>query len=230
MNPFELTEPLVLVLIGNSGVGKDTFADHVISFCESMNIKATKTAFAKNLKDSAFKLMQLSFPQISLKREWLDDPIEKEREYPSVLVFDLVKKQLVPFRIRLFLQQYGTECLRNVFGETIHSHYTWENITSKLSKEYQVILITDCRFMDEWRYSFAHSMDSDNRIDTHFIYIKRPSMKVDTQKANHASEQVESWVQKIYGESYLPIHSIVNEGTVKDYHKAIEELFLKMKK
>jgi len=156
---------MILGLNGLKGSGKDTVAAYLIK-----EYQFERRAFADPLKKSVAAL--------------LDIPYHKIDQYKNAEVFVQVgdtagltyhKDNYKSMTFRAFLQRYGTESHRGVFGEDF-----WLNHTLPKDGFYsgRKIVITDCRFDNE-----AHRI---HKCGGNVIEIRRPALnKSDT----HESEQ-----------------------------------------
>lgn len=154
---------LILGLNGLKGSGKDTVAAYLIK-----EYQFERRAFADPLKKSVAALLDIPYHKID---QYKNDPgiwIELT-DGGSERILD------VPITFRTFLQRYGTESHRGVFGEDFWLDHTLPKDGFYSGRK---IVITDCRFDNE-----AHRI---HKCGGNIIEIRRPALnKSDT----HESEQ-----------------------------------------
>lgn len=109
-------------LTGKKRAGKDTFAK---AAKELIGDSVQTVSFASPIKEITKILFDLT-----------DEEIEKNKEKP--ILYDVSP--------RVFMQQFGTELCRNLFGEDIWVDLLFNKI-NKMNKE--IIIITDVRFNNE---------------------------------------------------------------------------------
>lgn len=107
--------------------------------------------------------------------------------------------------IRQLLQVFGTECMRNTFGDKI-----W--ILSTLKNQNNLI-ISDLRFKAEW--------ESVKELNGKVLLIQRNICK----PGSHASERE---IQELQDNNAFDL-VIQNNGTLKDLFKSIKKLYVKLK-
>lgn len=142
----------IIGLTGKAGSGKDTVAKLALEWCEERGISAERAAFADPLKVSAARALGLT----------PDASTEKALQFCSELKEDgrikveLPTGPLDPIREheisgREFLQWYGTEAHRDVFGDEFWVNATMEPLDERFRelRAPDVAFITDCRFPNE---------------------------------------------------------------------------------
>jgi len=129
------------MLIGLNGrlrAGKDTAYERL---SQLVTVPVERRAFADPLKDSAAALFDPS--RGTLERMKMDpEPTIKVRlptETPHVYIIH-------SFTGRQYLERYGTESHRDIFGETF---WLDQALPLDLDHERKVIVFTDCRFVNE---------------------------------------------------------------------------------
>jgi len=156
---------MILGLNGLKGSGKDTVAAYLIK-----EYQFERRAFADPLKKSVAVLLDIPYHKID---EYKNDP-NLEVVTRSVDHDDMFKCHSV-ITFRAFLQRYGTEAHRGVFGEDFWLDHTLPKDGFYSGRK---IVITDCRFDNE-----AHRI---HKCGGNVIEIRRPALnKSDT----HESEQ-----------------------------------------
>jgi hypothetical protein len=154
---------MILGLNGLKGSGKDTVAAYLIK-----EYQFERRAFADPLKKSVAALFDIPFHLVD---NFKNDPYMKV-SLDSDKSPALHQKTLT---FREFLQRYGTEAHRGVFGEDFWLDHTLPKDGFYSGRK---IVITDCRFDNE-----AHRI---HKCGGNVIEIRRPALnKSDT----HESEQ-----------------------------------------
>lgn len=127
---------MLIGLAGYKGSGKDTVGAYLVEKHDF-----TRLAFAHKLKQSVDGLMNTSIEQ---QDSWKNDPDVKvvivrdvDGQYPTIL-----KSQT----FREFLQRYGTEAHRDIFGDDF-----WVNaiLPEVFRHENKKLVVTDVRFQNE---------------------------------------------------------------------------------
>lgn len=159
---FDELDTSIIGLTGLKGAGKDTVADQLVA-----KYGFEKRSFAKLLKDSVCALLDLT-----------PDQIERWKNDPEIVVTVLgpnarLAEGYRSFTFRQFLQRYGTEAHRDVFG----THFWVDNafVGMEPGKNY---VFTDVRFVNEAdaiRACFPNST---------IVRVERPGLSSD----DHASE------------------------------------------
>jgi hypothetical protein len=196
--------PHIITFSGLAHSGKDTSADYLVEKFNQLGIKAIKIGLADRLKVISQKLIKLFYD--------IDIPIEE--------FYDMEKKELVredlpdfegkSFKLRTVLQKVGTEIFRDMLWSGIWCDYVAKNL-SKLD-EYQVIIISDCRFPDELDY--FKQIKSRQLLS---IRVDRPSCeKLAADNQTHASE--------IHVNS-LPVNVVLhNSGTLENLYYKLDKI------
>jgi hypothetical protein len=167
--------------------GKDTVAG--ILSQQFANIE--RTAFADKLKESAAAALGIS-------RETLEDLKLREREHVQLLS----NPHVIDFNIRLYLQRYGTEAHRNVFGDDF-----WvEQVLDKPVTDGTILVVTDMRFPNE----IAGVLDRGG------IAVKIRREEADSKPITHPSEQTLPDEQFDY--------FLDNNGTMTDLYVNVVEM------
>lgn len=195
---------MIVGLVGKKGSGKDTVAAYLMKEYEFQ-----RKAFADPLKKSVAALLDIPFSEIDKLKLDQDIHITLHRNY-TINFSDKPKvthEQSIPitsFSFREFLQRYGTESHRDIFGPDF-----WVDQTLPVGGYYQSrkIVITDCRFNNE--------ADRIKSLGGKVVLVTRPELKATDE---HQSEKEL--------ESIVPNHILKNNGSIEDLYKGIEELLL----
>ena len=141
----------IILVTGKSGSGKSTLSKYIVDNYDSY----IEVALADKLKQLTFKLLQL----FDVKIDSIDDlyNIETKNKY------------------RKYLQNIGTECCRDVFGDD----FWCDMLKLDLSKN---IIISDIRYANEMNYFMNKYSDHD------IISIKVVKKNSSTTFNNHSSE------------------------------------------
>ena len=148
----------IVGLTGAAGAGKDTAAGYALAWCERNGIEAERVAFADPLKVSAARALgfegtaqecvalcnELKQPNVEIH---VIDRASKERE----------EELLCEGKIggRKYLQLYGTEAHRDVFGENFWVEVT-ERRLAEMAGAVDVVFLTDPRFENEAQMIHKH--------------------------------------------------------------------------
>jgi len=130
----EIDEPMIIGLSGQKGSGKDTVAAYLVK-----EHGFERKAFADPLKQSIAALFDIPFSAIDKFKNIEDLRIVMEDKHsPSVHYTDM--------SFRTFLQRFGTEAHRDIFGKDF-----WLDYTLPVQGFYpgRAIVVTDCRFSNE---------------------------------------------------------------------------------
>lgn len=128
---------MLIGLNGKKQSGKDTVAQFMLDWAKTNDFNARRVAFADQLKVSAARA--LGFPE--------DDALVFCNELKSSGVVS-VKCLEYSFEIsgREFLQRYGTEAHRELFGDDFWIHQV---ISEDLDHSNELLIVTDVRFPNE---------------------------------------------------------------------------------
>lgn len=130
---------MILGLNGLKGSGKDTVAAYLIK-----EHGFERRAFADPLKKSVAALLDIPFHKID---EYKNNPHIYISVVNEVLGNEEGESRLIEsFNFREFLQRYGTESHRDVFGYNFWLNYTLPNDAYYVGRK---IAITDLRFENE---------------------------------------------------------------------------------
>lgn len=142
----------VIGLTGKAGAGKDTAAAMALEWCKDRLIVAKRMAFADPLKRSA--AAALGFPTGGMTGHHVSEAVEfcNRIKQPDVRFVVYVGEghddEYIELTGRRFLQLYGTEAHRDVFGADF-----WVEVTERMLAELEgfvdVVFLTDPRFQNE---------------------------------------------------------------------------------
>lgn len=201
----------IIILAGKKQSGKSTVAKHLVQkygykeLALATNLKKACVKLVKFFYDTKIKLKEFNRPSkdydgVSLKH--LFD------EYDGISVrfverVERVKKvqKTDGFTYRELLQYVGTDILRNLFGNDIHTLAMLKNIIP--GEKY---IISDCRFQDEIDTIASYCKLS--KIKMTVLYINRAKeMDVFFEKDQHISEKldIKTINHKIYNSSTLEV-------------------------
>jgi hypothetical protein len=145
-----VTTPVLLGLAGGRGSGKDTAADRVRSWCVGRDLSFCRRSFADKIKHSA--ALALGFEVAESDAVVIMDSLKELGEITTV-----IPNQSVAYTIdgRTFLQRYGTESHRDLFGYDFWVHALLPNSSDEETKWHSnflnadVCVIADVRFENE---------------------------------------------------------------------------------
>lgn len=188
-------DALILGLVGQKRVGKDTFADYLVE-----NYGFVKLAFADPIKQITSIVFNLDYNKL--------ESMDKEAIMPEYGV-----------SLRKFYQIFGTELMRNdlynrlpELAYKVPKNYIWiNNLFKKIDKYrekgYNKFIISDVRFMDE--------LNAVSDIGGKLIKIVRPDLNTNNVD-NHSSETTVNQMNSNNIDC-----EIKNEGNLEDYQSLI---------
>lgn len=164
----------LLGLAGQARSGKDTVASIVETILkeEVPELHIHRDAFANRLKRSAANALGYKFDTIEEYRDW-SDHIKENCEVTVVDVQGNGKHTENKISGRQFLQFYGTEAHREIFGSEF-----WVEALLENPPECDVLVITDVRFPNE--------AEAIRELGGEVWEIRRPETSAEP---THASEQ-----------------------------------------
>lgn len=174
----------LLILSGESHSGKTEMANHLNSYHDFDTY-----ALGDAVKDLTYRVLKICNIDIPSKKA-LDDPSTKEH-------------------YRKYLQQLGTECCREVFGERIWS----KTLNQNIEWYHERICISDARFMDEIEYFEDVAREQHCQVIT--VRIRRPSINNDPLTSKHRSETE--------FRRFEPQFIIDNDSDLEAFHVKIDE-------
>ena len=182
--------PIVLSLSGVAHSGKDTSADYFVKYYQNAGFRTIKIGLADRLKVICQRLIKL-FYNIDIPIEDFSDFDKKEmirEDYPQ---FDGK-----PFKIRTILQQVGSECFRDCLWSSIWCDYVKRTFFE--SNQYDVIIISDCRFPNEIEY-FEKMAESKDLVTCQTCRVTRPTrVELSNENKSHQSESHNSELKVMY--------------------------------
>lgn len=168
----------VIGLTGAAGAGKDTAAGYALEWCEENKLKAERVALADPLKKSVGALFGVAAEDAV---EWCNG---LKADHAFVGMAGHPSGQPAHLTGRQFLQRYGTEAHRDVFGADFWTNVTKGIISAKEREGVKVIFITDVRFDDE--ADFVH--DSNDDWHGEVWRIHRDETELSAAEQGHSSE------------------------------------------
>lgn len=152
----------IIGLSGAAGSGKDTAYGFAREWCEEQRIIAMRLAFADPLKISAAAAFGTAPPDALDFCNWLKQPgvfvtaerLEGIADDPAVLPGSNIKGKRVSGRE--FLQFYGTEAHRDVFGTDFWVEDMERDIAKRAKGIVEVVFVTDVRFSNEAQMIHKH--------------------------------------------------------------------------
>lgn len=191
--------------MGKKGSGKTTFARAVSEQLQlSWGLRVTTVGFADALKVSVAR--SFGFDGTGDAAEcrsqairWCDHAKDLQATVTVTAHDRSVRTSEIPFR--LFLQRFGTEAHRDLFGEDIWVDQVLpcrEGGAAPSYQDYDVVLMPDVRFPNEAQRILS--------LDGLLVRIVRPDRKQDDQ---HSSEQVLD----------VPSETICNDQGLDDLQK-----------
>lgn len=165
---------MIFGLTGQAKAGKDTACRLLQEWGEANGHEFIRGSFAHLLKESAFSIFTNDV-------EDYEEFANHIKENGSVVLFEDfgLKKPLYGLTGREFLQRYGTEAHRNVFGNNfwVEQFENKYDLTEFSNNKYVHLVITDVRFDNE-----AHLV---HEYGGEVVEITRPDLD---SKDKHASE------------------------------------------
>ena len=138
---------MIIGIAGRAHAGKDAVAGFVLDWAAQANVHARRQALADFLKLSAARIF---YPEIEMEAalEWAN--ALKERGAVSVIrpgQQPLEGQELVSGRV--FLQRYGTEAHRKVFGEDFWVSELMDSTSDRELCGQDILVVPDVRFVNE---------------------------------------------------------------------------------
>lgn len=136
----------IIGLTGKARSGKDTAATAILEWCGNNGLLAERLAFADPLKVSAARALGLS-----LSAEACVEFCNSLKTSGSITITRDLDDLQAEYSIsgREFLQWYGTESHRDVFGSDFWVEVTEKKLAERAGTELDVVVLTDCRFPNE---------------------------------------------------------------------------------
>lgn len=198
---------LVIGVSGTKRSGKNTFADYIKQHLEDKGMSVKIGSWADLLKKSAYESLGVAkgaSEEHKFYSEWANSFKEKFK-LQIVNEQDIVLREISG---REFLQQYGTEGHREIFGENFWVDQFW---ASNDFSGVDVLIISDCRYNNE----------AENVLNRNGVIIKIDNPVTDNNSDSHASEQGIS--------EHLISYHIDNDSSLERFQekaiKLIEEIY-----
>ena len=183
----------IILVTGKSGSGKSTLSKYIVDNYDSY----IEVALADKLKQLTFKLLQL----FNVKIDSIDD------------LYNVNTKN----KYRKYLQNIGTECCRDVFGDD----FWCDMLKLDLSKN---IIISDIRYANEMNYFMNKYSDHD------IISIKVVKKNSSTTFNNHSSEldidqlQTDFTIENDFSDSFFKkIDDTLNDYLIRKLVNSFEK-------
>lgn len=185
-----------MTLIGLNGVagsGKDTVCSFIKEWGSERGFTVKREAFADRLKLSAARIF---FPEISVEEavRWCNQM--KEDGTLTAIVENEATRSAWPISGRVFLQRYGTEAHREVFGTDFWVTQALSDLSADLT------VVTDVRFPNE--------AEAILKLSGEVWHVVRPGQ---TGAGSHVSEQPLA--------DHLYDAEILNDGSLDDLRRKI---------
>lgn len=140
----------IIGLAGKARAGKDTAAGFILEWCKEHDLKAERLALADPLKVSVAAAFGIA-PDAALDFcDWLKQPgryvIAAQLEGHQNTRSEDPQQRVSG---REFLQRYGTESHRDVFGSDFWVEVAERDLAARECLGVDVVVITDCRFPNE---------------------------------------------------------------------------------
>lgn len=158
----------IIGLTGAAGSGKDTACGFALAWCEAHGLNAERAAFADPLKVSAARALgfqgasELYSPEevaecVAFCNEIKqpDVTVRVEKYIPPYCGSEPVPPEYIPITEisgRQFLQFYGTEAHRDVFGQSFWTDVTAKYLDEREAEGVDVAFIADTRFPNEGQF------------------------------------------------------------------------------
>lgn len=205
--------PIIITLSGVAHSGKDTTADYLVNKLDKLGFKAIKLGLADQLKIISQKLIQL-FYNVNIPIDEFHNMEKKELIRPELPIFDGN-----PFKLRTVLQKIGTEVFRDSLWNSIWCDYINRNLKDKFI-EYQVIVISDCRFPDEINY--FKNLESSNQISSFISFRINRSIS----KENSMSEENKVHASETHIATMKVDYDIINNASLKCLYQNLDRLVI----
>lgn len=196
----------IIALAGEARAGKDTAAGIILEWCEEHNLNAVRVAFADPLKVSAARALGFN----GTDEDCVDFCNDLKQSGVSIHLHVPNASELGPRQIsqklvtgREYLQLYGTESHRDVFGTDFWVEVTERKIDAldaraELGAEVDVVIITDCRFPNEakmvnsrdgevWEVTRPDNTTLTDGLEAHRSETGLPDGAIEFQIANDGS-------------------------------------------
>lgn len=197
--------PRIIGLTGAAGSGKNTVANRIHLYS---TIPVEQRSFAAKLKLSVAALLGLSIAQI--------EEMKRAENYPCIHIKnterDMGATPIVTMTMRKFLQRYGTEAHREIFGQEFWVRQTLPDGDPAYTEK--LVVVTDCRFANEadriyelggevWRISGPQGHTTDHASDKP-LADKYVMIEIDNRKRNDNFVMLDYNIQEALCVNSLP--------------------------
>lgn len=203
----------IIGLTGAAGAGKDTVCGFALEWCEEEGLRAERLAFADPLKRSAAAALGFATGgetgrPVSEAVEFCNDIKQPgvevvvvqygEEEIPDAGIpggaKQLTSEVLTKITGREFLQFYGTEAHRDVFGPEFWVEVTERKLAERAGSDLDVVFLTDPRFANEARMIHKHEGEvwevvrpGQTKVEAHASEAGLPEGAIEFQIVNDGS-------------------------------------------
>jgi thymidylate kinase len=196
---------LVIGVSGTKRSGKNTFADYIKEHLEEQGKSVKIGSWAELLKKSAYESLGFAKTlEVSIYELWAD----AFKQGHKIQIVNSLGETIHSISGREFLQRYGTEGHREVFGDNFWINQFWE---ANEFNGVDVLIITDCRYDNE----------AENVLGRDGVIVKIDNPNTDSEEDTHASEQG-------INEKFIE-YRISNNSSLEDFKeksiKVIEEIY-----
>ena len=132
---------MLIGLNGRIGAGKDTAKDRILMITEQGSQERAVLSFAAPLKESAAALLNITLAELEALK--LNPEATIFVNLPPSATTGLRRQEMTG---RQYLERYGTEAHRNVFGEDF---WLEQALPTTLDHSNMIVIFTDCRFPNE---------------------------------------------------------------------------------
>jgi hypothetical protein len=134
---------MIFGLTGKLGAGKNEAARRLALISP---IPVVEVSYAAKLKESVAALFGITLDQIE---EWKNDPLRRVLAGDPCATFGGDAASEVDMTFRQFLQRYGTEAHRDVFGQDFWLDAALPLNYGRYNVDGSLYVVTDCRFPNE---------------------------------------------------------------------------------
>lgn len=177
----------IIGLTGAAGSGKDTVCGFALEWCEEHGLNAERLAFADPLKISAAACFGIPAERALEFCNWLKQPgryvIAAQLEGHHNTRSDDPQQRVSG---REFLQFFGTEGHRDVFGSEFWVEVTERKLAEYAETDLDVVFLTDPRFDNEADMIHAHDgavwevvRPGQSKVEAHASEAGLPEHKLD---------------------------------------------------
>lgn len=191
---------LVIGVSGTKRSGKNTFADYTKRYLESKGKTVRIGSWAELLKKSAYE----SFGLLDMGGGKIYDIwADSFKENQKIQIVNSLGEVVHSVSGREFLQKYGTEGHREIFGDNFWIEQFW---SSNDFDGVDVLIIADCRYDNE----------AENVLSKNGVIIKIDNPNTDKNSDSHLSEQGIS--------EHLISYNIDNDSSLERFEEKTIEL------